>query len=180
MLSPSHLSYSPSPPSCLPKEFFQGELLGRGRREGSRSWGRGVAVLVSDLLVHHCPICWGWCVWLKQGSLLLLAPPINHNDKSQKGNILPGKRTGRDINFTVVPFSLPPQTSRAVLVEVQTAKEEVKGREDVAVLLGFEGAARALGIGKGAGLQLERLVRVSRSLLMSFFSSLFQVKYGRF
>lgn len=44
----------------------------------------------------------------------------------------------------------------------------MKGREDAAVLLGFEGAARALGIGKGAGLQLERLVRVSRSLLMSF------------
>lgn len=73
------------------------------------------------------------------------------------------------------------QTSRAVLVEVQTAKEEVKGREDAAVLLGFEGAARALGIGKGAGLQLERLVRVIRSLLMSFyFFPSFQVKYGRF
>jgi len=65
-------------------------------------------------------------------------------------------------------------------VEVQTVKEEVKGRENVAVLLGFEGAARTLGIEKGAGLQLERLVRVSRSLLMSFFFFFLQVKYGRF
>ncbi len=78
-----------------------------------------------------------------------------------------------------MPFSPHPKHLVAALVEVQTGKEEVKGREDEAVLLGFERAARALGIGKGAGLQLERLVRVSRSLLMSF-SPPFQVKYGRF
>lgn len=61
-------------------------------------------------------------------------------------------------------------------MEVQTAEEEVKGREDVAVLLGFEGPAGARGIGKGAALLLERLVRVSRSLLMSFsFFSLFRL-----
>lgn len=93
----------------FPRRTFKEEKLERG------------VVSVSDLLVHNCPICWGWWVWLKQGSLLLLAPPINHIDKSEKGNILPGQRTG-GYQFCCRAVVSPPQTSRAVLVEVQTAE----------------------------------------------------------
>ncbi|KAK2843154.1 hypothetical protein Q7C36_011369 [Tachysurus vachellii] len=43
---------------------------------------------------------------VRLGSLLLSTPPINHIDKSQNGDTLPGKRTERDINFTVMLPSL--------------------------------------------------------------------------
>lgn len=75
-------------------------------------------------------------------------PPINHCDKSQKGNILPGTGTTRDINFTVSPC-LPTQTLRAATGEVWTSGKEVKGREDGETL--WEGGGLVCNLGWGRG-----------------------------